>query len=203
MRRSSPSLISNGIAKNGITIHLNERATSIDRDKRVVVSNRGTTIPYDHVVLATGSYPFVPEVPGIKNEGVFVYRTIEDLQNIIEHGKKSKRAAVIGGGLLGLEAAKAAYDLNLETHVVEFASRLMPRQVDDRGSQLLIEKIQELGVKVHLNKGTKEVLGKDSVTGLKFNDDSELEVDMVIVSAGIRPRDELATSRDSRRQSVA
>jgi NAD(P)H-dependent nitrite reductase large subunit len=184
--------------ENDIAIYLNERASKIDRDKRIVVSNKGTEIHYDYIVLATGSYPFVPEVPGIKNEGVFVYRTIEDLEKIIAYGKQSKRAAVIGGGLLGLEAAKAAYDLNLETHVIEFAPRLMPRQVDDRGSQLLVSKIKELGVQVHLNKGTKEVLGKGTVTGLRFNDDSELDVDMVIVSAGIRPRDELAKQAELR-----
>lgn len=178
--------------ENGIELHVGDRAMKIDREKRVVESEQGRKIRFDYVVLATGSYPFVPEVPGIKNTGVFVYRTIKDLEQIIAYAQHSKRAAVIGGGLLGLEAAKATYDLGLETHVVEFASRLMPRQVDDAGSAVLVKKIEELGVRVHLNKGTKAILGESSVTGMSFNDGSQLDVDLVVVSAGIRPRDELA-----------
>ncbi len=176
----------------GIDLHIGDRANNIDRDQRLVKSEKGQSIKYDYIVLATGSYPFVPQVPGIQKPGVFVYRTIEDLQQIIAYGAKVKSAAVIGGGLLGLEAAKAAYDLGLETHVVEFASRLMPRQVDEVGSRLLVRKIEELGVKVHLNKGTREVLGEQAVAGLLFNDGGKLDVGMIIVSAGIRPRDELA-----------
>ena len=106
--------------------------------------------------------------------------------------RQAKICAVIGGGLLGLEAAKAAYDLGLETHVIEFAPRLMPRQIDDAGSKILVGKIEQLGVKVHLNKATKEVTGGTSVEGLVFVDGESLKVDMIIVSAGIRPRDELA-----------
>ena len=106
--------------------------------------------------------------------------------------KNVQRCAVIGGGLLGLEAAKAAYDLGLETHIVEFAPRLMPRQVDEAGSRLLVKKIEALGVHVHLNQSTKQVLGEGSVEGLLFADGTELPVEMVIVSAGIRPRDDLA-----------
>ena len=101
---------------------------------------KGARIAYDFVVLATGSFPFVPPVPGIDKLGVFLYRTIEDLERIIAYAKKVKKAAVIGGGLLGLEAAKATLDLGLETHVVEFAPRLMPRQVDDAGSRLLVRR---------------------------------------------------------------
>src|SRR4029079_13432666 len=132
--------------------------------------------------------------PGIQNRGVFVYRTIDDLQQIIAYAAHAKRAAVIGGGLLGLEAAKAAYDLGLETHVVEFAPRLMPRQIDEAGSKVLVRKINALGVQVHLNKNTKEFLGNGKVEGMSFADGSELDVKMVIVSAGIKPRDELARS---------
>src|SRR3954453_19872439 len=126
------------------------------------------------------------------NRGVFVYRTIDDLERIMAYAQEAKRCAVIGGGLLGLEAAKAAYDLGLETHVVEFAPRLMPRQVDDAGSRTSVKKIEALGVRVHLNQSTKQVLGDGGVEGLLFNDGTKLPVEMVIVSAGIRPRDELA-----------
>src|SRR5262249_45882793 len=139
-----------------------------------------------------GSAPFVPPVPGIDKKGVFVYRTIEDLERIIAYGRTVKKAAVIGGGLLGLEAAKATYDLGLETHVVEFAPRLMPRQIDDAGSKVLVGKINALGVRVHLNKNTKEVLGNGKVEGMAFADGGELDVKMIVVSAGIKPRDDLA-----------
>lgn len=135
-------------ADNGVELHLGDRASAIDRQKSVVHSDRGVAIEYDHVVLATGSYPFVPPVPGIQLPGVFVYRTLDDLQRIIGYASESKRCVVIGGGLLGLEAAKAAYDFGLETHVVEFATRLMPRQVDDCGSQMLVKQIEALGVRV-------------------------------------------------------
>ncbi|MCH9653025.1 MAG: nitrite reductase large subunit NirB, partial [Planctomycetes bacterium] len=178
--------------ENNIDLHLADRAVSINRQNKVIYSQKGEEIPYDKVVIATGSYPFVPPVPGIKNRGVFVYRTINDLELIIQYAKHSKKAAVIGGGLLGLEAAKATLDLGLETHVLEFAPRLMPRQIDDAGSKILVQKIEELGVQVHLNKATDEVLGESKVTGIRFQDGEELDLDMIIVSAGIRPRDELA-----------
>ena len=179
-------------AEHGIDLHVGDRANRIDRHTHTVRSDKGVEIVYDAVVLATGSYPFVPPVPGINKQGVFVYRTIEDLEHIIAYGAKVKRAAIIGGGLLGLEAAKAAYDLKLETHVVEVAPRLMPRQIDDAGSRILVRKIEDLGVSVHLNRATEEVVGNGAVEGLRFNDGSQLNVDMIIVSAGIRPRDDLA-----------
>ena len=179
-------------AENGVELHVGDRACSLDRKSRVVKSAKGIEIAYDHVVLATGSFPFVPPISGVENAGVFVYRTIEDLQNIIAFAQRAKRCAVIGGGLLGLEAAKAAYDLKLETHVVEFAPRLMPRQVDDQGSQILVRKIGSLGVQVHLNKSTKAIHGNGHVERLEFGDGQSIDVDMVIISTGIRPRDELA-----------
>jgi nitrite reductase (NADH) large subunit len=178
--------------KNDIQLFVGDRVVEIDRGKRVVRSALGKEVAYDAVVLATGSAPFVPPVPGIDKKGVFVYRTIEDLEKIIDYGQSVKKAAVIGGGLLGLEAAKAAYDLGLETHVVEFASRLMPRQIDDVGSRVLVGKINALGVQVHLNKNTKEVLGNGKVEGMAFVDGGELDVKMIVVSAGIKPRDDLA-----------
>ncbi|MBA3480893.1 MAG: nitrite reductase small subunit NirD [Pirellulales bacterium] len=179
-------------AENGVELHLGDRACTMDVKSRSIRSDNGVSIAYDHVVLATGSDPFVPPVPGVDKSGVFVYRTIEDLQNIIKFAADASRCAVIGGGLLGLEAAKAAFDLNLETHVVEFAPRLMPRQVDDKGSQILVRKIESLGVRVHLNKATKAIHGNGRVERMEFADGESIDVDMVIVSTGIRPRDELA-----------
>src|SRR5215217_1599483 len=179
-------------AENGITLHVGDRASAIDRDRRVVVSAKGLEVDYDAVVLATGSAPIVPAVPGVDKKGVFVYRTIEDLEAILAYAGKAGSAAVIGGGLLGLEAAKAVRDLGLETHVVEFAPRLMPRQVDDAGSKTLLDKIEAMDVRVHLGKSTREFLGNGKVEGLAFADGGTLEVGMIVISAGIRPRDELA-----------
>ena len=123
---------------------------------------------------------------------MFVYRTIEDLDKTIAYAKSCQTAAVIGGGLLGLEAANALINLNLDTHVVEFAPRLMPRQIDQMGSDMLSEKIAGLGVQVHTSMATQAILGNGRVTGMAFKDGSELPVDMIVVSAGIRARDELA-----------
>src|SRR5215472_17155182 len=178
--------------EHGIALHIGDRASQIERKTRRVHSDKGVEVAYDTVVLATGSYPFVPPVPGIDKRGVFVYRTIEDLEKISAYGKRAKRAAVIGGGLLGLEAAKAAYDLGLETHVIEFAPRLMPRQIDEAGSRVLVKQIEDLGVQVHLNKVTKEIHGNGKVEGMTFVDGARLDVEMVVVSAGIKPRDDLA-----------
>jgi NAD(P)H-dependent nitrite reductase large subunit/NAD(P)H-dependent nitrite reductase small subunit len=179
-------------AENGVELHIGDRAATIDRRYQTVRSDKGVEIAYSRVVLATGSFPFVPTVPGIDKPGVFVYRTIEDLENIIGYASKSRRCAVIGGGLLGLEAARAASELGLETHVVEFAPRLMPRQVDDTGSRVLVQKIESLGVRVHLGKSTKAIHGESGVERIEFNDGQSIDVDMIIVSAGIRPRDDLA-----------
>ena len=178
--------------EQGISLHVGDKATAIDRELRIVQSENGKEIPYDLVVLATGSYPFVPPIPGVDKDGVFVYRTIEDLQGILDYAQKVEAAAVIGGGLLGLEAAKATYDLGLKTHVVEFMPGLMPRQVDEAGSNLLIKKIEELGVHVHVDTATKEITGNGKVEGMIFNSGEVIDIGMVIVSAGIRPRDELA-----------
>ena len=178
--------------QHGIILHVGDRVKTIDRQNRQVTSEQGREIVYDFLTLATGSTPFVPSIDGIEMPGVFVYRTIEDLEAIIGWADGVCSAAVIGGGLLGLEAARAAHDLELETHVIEFAPRLMPRQLDDGGSALLVEQIEKLGIQLHLGVSTEKIMGEDSVSGMRFADGSELEVEMVIVSAGIRPRDELA-----------
>ena len=177
--------------EHGIELHIGDRACSIDRKRQRVRSEKGVEIDYDFVVLATGSFPFVPPVPGIDKRGVFVYRTIEDLERIIDYAKHSRRCAVLGGGLLGLEAARAAHELGLETHVVEFSPRLMPRQIDEAGSKTLVKRIESMGVRVHLGMSSKEVHGNGTVERLEFTDGGSLDVDMIIVSAGIRPRDDL------------
>ncbi len=176
----------------GIELHLSDRAIQIDRDRNVVRSLKGVQISYDKLIMATGSFPFVPPVPGIQKQGVFVYRTIEDLEHIIAYSKKAGTCAVIGGGLLGLEAAKAAFDLGMKTHVIEFAPRLMPRQLDETGSRMLLRKIRDIGVQVHPGKSSKAIHGEGSIQQIEFTDGTSLDCDMLIVSAGIRPRDDLA-----------
>ena len=178
--------------ENGVSLFVGDRAERIDRQAKIVYSQQKREIHYDLLVLATGSAPFIPAIPGIERQGVHVYRTIEDLEKIIADHDRAQSAAVIGGGLLGLEAAKALNDLRLKTHVIEFAPRLMPRQIDDAGSRLLVRKIEELGVHVHLQKATREILGNGKVEGIQLADSPPLPVEMVVVSAGIRPRDELA-----------
>jgi nitrite reductase (NADH) large subunit len=174
--------------EQGAELRVGERVVAIDRGARTATTSAGNMLAWDELVLATGSAPLVPPLPGIERAGVFVYRTIEDLEAIAAYAGRARRCAVLGGGLLGLEAARAALDLGVETHVVELADRLMPRQLDADGSRLLEAAVRGLGVEVHLGRATRSI----DERGLVFADGSVLEVDMIIVSAGIRPRDELA-----------
>lgn len=178
--------------ENDITLHTSQLVVDIDRENRCILTHKGNHDLYDVLVLATGSSAFVPPIPGVEKGGVFVYRTIEDLEAIEKYAKSCKKAAVIGGGLLGLEAAKSAMDLGLETSVIEFAPRLMPKQLDDFGSEALQTALEELGLEILLNKNTTQIGGNGKLEYLDFKDGGRLETDMVIVSAGIRPRDELA-----------
>jgi len=178
---------------NGVNIYMNDKAVDIDRAAKTVTSEAGVTIAYDKLVMATGSYPFVPPIKGNEREGCLVYRTIEDLDMIQAAADKGKVGVVVGGGLLGLEAAKALSDLGLETHVVEFAPRLMPVQLDEGGAALLKRKIENLGVTVHNAKATTEIVdGENCLNKMVFADGESLETDIVLFSAGIRARDDLA-----------
>lgn len=186
----------NWYEENNITLNTSELITDINREQKTIHTHLEKTHTYDYLVLATGSAAFVPPIEGVDKEGVFVYRTIEDLDAIMAYAKKIKQngateAAVLGGGLLGLEAAKAVYDLGLNPHVVEFAPRLMPRQLDKGASDMLQSKIEELNISIHLNKSTQYIAGEDTITGMMFEGEKLLEVDMLVISAGIKPRDEL------------
>ncbi|WAL95369.1 nitrite reductase large subunit NirB [Streptomyces sp. Je 1-369] len=181
--------------EHGIELYVGDAAESFDREARTVTARSGAVFAYDKLVLATGSYPFVPPVPGKDATGCFVYRTIEDLLAIEEYAKQhATTGAVVGGGLLGLEAAGALKGLGLATHVVEFAPRLMPVQVDEGGGAALLRTITGMGLSVHTGTGTQEIVtGEDgAVTGMKLSDGSELATDLVVFSAGVRPRDQLA-----------
>ncbi|MFH6985673.1 nitrite reductase large subunit NirB [Marinoscillum luteum] len=179
-------------AENDISLKTSQLVTEIDRDQKIVRTHTGETEAYDYLILATGSRPMVPPIKGVDKKGVFVYRTIEDLDQIIAYAKNVKRGAVLGGGLLGLEAAKALMDLKLDAQVVEFASRLMPRQLDEAGSNMLKSKIESLGIEILLNKSTSEIQGNGKLDGLLFADGSQLDTDMLVISCGIVSRDELA-----------
>ncbi|MET8063988.1 nitrite reductase large subunit NirB [Micromonospora sp. NPDC005313] len=177
----------------GVDLRLGEPATGVDRARRVVTTAAGEH-PYDALVLATGSYAFVPPVDGTDLPGVFVYRTLDDLAAIREHARGRRTGAVIGGGLLGLEAANALRLLGLATSVVEFAPRLMPVQVDEAGGAMLRRYVEELGVTPYLGVATTALRpGTDgTVTALDLADGRTVDAELVVVAAGIRPRDELA-----------
>ncbi|MCC4211543.1 nitrite reductase large subunit NirB [Leeuwenhoekiella parthenopeia] len=182
-------------ASKGIALHTSELVTAIDLEAKTVTTHKQAVYEYDNLILATGSAPFVPPIKGADKKGVFVYRTIEDLDAMKAYAAKLKsgaKAAVLGGGLLGLEAANAAKELGLEAHVIEFAPRLMPRQLDDAASAMLQAKIESLGIGIHLSKATQQIAGDEAIARMEFADDTHLDVDMLIISAGIRPRDELA-----------
>ncbi|GIJ36567.1 nitrite reductase large subunit NirB [Verrucosispora sp. WMMD703] len=178
---------------DGVQLRLGERATGVDRSRRVVTTTSGEH-PYDVLVFATGSYPFVPPVPGADLTGVFVYRTLDDLAAIRRYAKDRRTGAVIGGGLLGLEAANALRLLGLTTSVVEFAPRLMPVQVDTAGGAMLRRYVEDLDVACHLGVATTALRpdADGAVAALELADGAVLDADLVVVAAGIRPRDELA-----------
>lgn len=179
--------------ENNIRLHLGDPVTTIDRRNKTVLSRHGIIESYDALILATGSSAFIPPIPGTDKNGVFIYRTIEDLEMISNYARHAYSGAVIGGGLLGLEAAKALIDLGIsETHVIEFAPRLMPRQIDETGSDVLKTRLEQLGLHIHTNTSTKAILGNGHITGLEFVDNRSIATDILIISAGISPRDELA-----------
>ncbi|TNJ42916.1 nitrite reductase large subunit NirB [Tamlana fucoidanivorans] len=184
-------------ADNNIELITGERVCDIHRSKKTITTVSDQEFSYDYLVLATGSSAFVPPIKGVEKQGVFVYRTIEDLEGMLAYAAKLKeekpnaKAAVLGGGLLGLEAGKAVKDMGLEPHIVEFANKLMPRQLDLRSSQVLQLKLESIGLNIHLSKATNQILGDKFITGMEFGEDDVLDVDMLVISAGIRPRDEL------------
>jgi len=181
----------------GVAAHFGDPVKNIERNEKVVVTASGRRFAYDKLVLATGSYPFVPPVKGADHKRCLTYRTIDDLGEIKAAAKGSRIGVVVGGGLLGLECGNALRNLGLETHVVEFAPGLMGVQLDDGGSRMLRRKIEDLGVRVHAQKNTREIVaGKDTALTMNFSDETHLDTDMIVFSAGIRPRDDLARNSE-------
>ena len=179
-----------------VDLRVGTRAVGIDRAARTVTTAGGDVLPYDSLVLATGSYPFVPPVPGHDLPGCFVYRTLDDLDGIRAAAERAKAAGlagiVIGGGLLGLEAANALRLLGVTPHVVEYNNRLMPAQVDEGGGRVLDRLVTDLGLVTHTGVGTEKIEAGPEALQVTLSDGSVLEAGLVIFSAGIRPQDELA-----------
>jgi NAD(P)H-nitrite reductase large subunit len=203
---------------NGVTLHAGERVAAIDVAGTMVQGAGGTTEHYDDLVIATGSRPFVPPIEGLSRPdvsagratngngkrvssdpdpggfkaGIFVFRTLADCDRILRYVARVRRAAVIGGGLLGLEAARGLLNAGVEVHVVHVAPHLMETQLDASGGQVLRRQLEQMGVKVHLGKATSAVLGEAEVTGLSFTDHTTLDCEMVVIAAGVKPNVELA-----------
>ena len=184
--------------ENHITLLAGLRASGLLRRAKLVYGENGHAEPYDKLIIATGSRPFVPPMEGTTMKdgsfkpGVFVFRTLDDCREIAEYAKGKKVAAVIGGGLLGLEAARGLQNFGLQVNVVHLGAHLMQAQLDAPAGKILKTSMEKLGVKVLLEKSTKAILGADRVLGLKFADDSTLECDMVVISAGIKANWEIA-----------
>jgi nitrite reductase (NADH) large subunit len=178
---------------NQITLHAGVRVTDVHRASKEVVGDNGVVEPYDRLMIATGSVPFIPPMEGLRTAhgkskpGVFVFRSLDDCRKIASYASGKARAAVIGGGLLGLEAARGLQNFGLDVHVVHIGEHLMGQQLDAQGGAMLKTTLEGLGVHVHLKKNTHVVLGEERVSGLLFKDGTSLECDMVVISTGVRP----------------
>ncbi|MFY9509634.1 MAG: nitrite reductase large subunit NirB [Rubrivivax sp.] len=191
-------------AENGITLHLGKKVVEIDRIRRVVRADDGTEAPYDRLLIATGSNPFILPVPGKDLDGVIAYRDIADTEAMIQAAEKYRHAVVIGGGLLGLEAANGLMLRGMQTTVVHIMPWLMERQLDDTAGQLLQKSLEDRGLKFLLGAQTQELIpakadrGSDDDTpgrrvgAVRFKDGSEIPADLVVMAAGIRPNTTLA-----------
>ncbi|HZT81535.1 MAG TPA: FAD-dependent oxidoreductase, partial [Gemmataceae bacterium] len=179
--------------EHGVFVHAGVKAEAIDRKEQVVTGAGGKVVePYDALVLATGSRPFVPPLDGADKKGVFVFRTLDDCEKIAGWAQDSDRAVVLGGGLLGLEAARGLLSHGLDVTVVELAPHLMPQQLDASGGALLRRKLEVLGLHFALGTSVTHVLGDGRVTGVRFKDGTTLDAEMVVISCGIRPNVEVA-----------
>jgi nitrite reductase (NADH) large subunit len=176
-----------------VTVRLNCAVTVIDRERRAVRDAAGRWQPYAKLILATGSRPVIPDIPGIGRAHVYVFRDLRDAERLSARRMKSRRTAVIGGGLLGLEAARAMQRFNTGVCVIEHAARLMPRQLDEAGAACLLDHVRRIGIDAVLGDPVREVLGEEAVTGLRLRSGREIECDTLIVAAGIRPDTELAS----------
>lgn len=177
---------------NGITLHTSQTVTHIDTEMKRVTTDKGLTANYDDLIIATGSLPFMLPLPGADKEGVIAFRDIQDCESMIHAAKQYKHAVVIGGGLLGLEAARGLLNLNMEVSVVHIFKHLMERQLDATASDMLRSELESQGMNFLLEQNTDSILGDERVTGVRFKDGSEVKADLVVMAVGIRPNVALA-----------
>ena len=192
--KASDDIILNGLdwyAKNQIQLRLGVRVTSVDPQSKTVTGNDGSVTPFDKLLIATGSTPVIPCADWMKKDGVFVFRTLDDTRELLARADVGKKAVVIGGGLLGLEAARGLQVQGCEVTVVHLMDTLMERQLDQTGGGYLKAKMECLDVRVLLNKATSEILGNGKVEGVSFKDGTAIGADLVVIAAGIRPNAEL------------
>ena len=185
----------NWFGEHGIELHLGRPVRKIDAGTKTVELKGGGREKYDLLLLANGASSFFPPIKGVDKEGVFALRTLDDALAILDHIKNRKKLAVVGGGLLGLEIARAIRARGLEVEVVEFFPRLLPRQLDPQGAEILKTQIEEMGMSVHLGVTTDEINGNKQVTGLRFKGGGGCDAESVIVAAGVRPN--LGLARDA------
>src|SRR5213596_388202 len=177
--------------KHGIALRLGVRITEVDAERKTVTGDDGSLTPFDKLLIATGSTPLIPPMDGVKKEGVFVFRNLDDTRALLDCAAPGKKAVVIGGGLLGLEAARGLQVQGCDVTVVHLMDTLMERQLDLTGGGYLKSKMECLGVKVLLDHCARAVLGNGHVEGLQFNNGSTIEADLVVIAAGITPNIEL------------
>ncbi|MGG3955192.1 nitrite reductase large subunit NirB [Bhargavaea massiliensis] len=178
--------------KNNIHLFVGETVVKIDKEQQLVFTDKGRVAEYDELIIATGSKPFILPIPGGDKQGVTAFRDIKDCEMLMEYAKKYKKAVVIGGGLLGLEAARGLLNLGMEVNVVHICEHLMERQLDPTASKLLQREMEKQGMKFLLQKETAEIIGDDRVEGLRFKDGTEIAADLVVMAVGIKPNVELA-----------
>jgi nitrite reductase (NADH) large subunit len=181
----------NWYRSNDIRARLGVKVVDIDREKKLVIDDAGGVTPYDKLILATGSSAFIPPIPGVDKNNVHVFRTLDDTRALLEKSRPGLKAAVIGGGLLGLEAARGLQMRGCEVTVVHLMETLMERQLDATGGLYLKRKIESLGIRVMLPQQTAALFGNGRVNGLRFASGEELEAELVVVAAGIRPNAEV------------
>jgi nitrite reductase (NADH) large subunit len=175
-----------------IAIHLEEGITEVNTQKKEVTSQKGKNYTYDLLLMATGGHAFVPPIKGTEKKGVFTLRTMKDAISMKEFSGGVRQAILIGGGLVGLETGGALLRRGIKVAVIEYNPRILPRQMDPEGAKILQEKLESMGFSFFLNGQSEEILGKETVEGLRLKDGRTAEGQMVIISAGVRPNIKLA-----------
>jgi nitrite reductase (NADH) large subunit len=192
--KSPDEIVLNGLdwyEQHGIRLRLGVRITGVDSEHKTVTGDDGSVTPFDKLLLATGSSPLIPSLDWVQKEGVYVFRTLDDTRALLDRAKPGSKAVVIGGGLLGLEAARGLQVQGCEVTVVHLMDRLMERQLDLTGGSYLKAKMECLGVRVLLSRSTTEILGNGKAEGVAFKEGPSIDADFVVVAAGIRPNTEL------------